>query len=125
MKSPKPNIAYKLDEAGNRIQPGINLDERVPPQVYTSVDQWKPIQPDRFVSLLHQYSTMDKNLDDYLNGLMSSKSFHLSPTTTATIWYMVKEEGSPVSSPVLMTMSYTNGKVICFSSTTYGLDLRD
>lgn len=122
MKRTKPNIAYKLDEAGNRIEPGINLTERVPPQMYTSVHQWKPVQPERFAQLMHHYSTQDENLDDFLNGLMSTKSFHLDATATATIWYTVKEEGSPVSSPVLMTMSYSNGKVLCFASTTYGLE---
>lgn len=116
MKRPLPNIARNV-ETGKET----NLDELIPPQVYTSVADWKPVTPEQFVHLLHGYSTEDKSLDDFNHGLMTATSLILDPTTNCTIWYVPKEVDSPVSSPVLMTMNTVgSNKVVCFASTKYG-----
>ena len=115
MKYPKPTIARNVSTGEERV---IAVD----PAVYTSVHQWKPVTPERFVQLLHGYSTDDVALDDFNHGLMSSMSYHLGRSAEVTIWYVPKEAGSPVSSPVLMTMTAPGGKTLCFSSTQFGVE---
>lgn len=118
MKTFARNIARNL-ETGKEI----DLDRAIPPQVYTSVSDWKPIAPEKFVALLHAYKTQDQNLDEWGNGQMSTKALHLGPRCNAVVHYSVKEEGSGVSSPVLMTITYEDSKrVICFAHLTYGLE---
>lgn len=98
-----------------------NLSKAIPPQVYTSVADWKPIQSDKFVAKLHQFQTLDRNLSRHGNGLMSIKAHHLGPRCTGIIHYSVKTDGSPVSQPVLMSLTYEDiGKVICFEHLKYG-----
>lgn len=93
----------------------------IDPRFYTSVHEWKPVPPERFIQLLHQYQCEDQNSDEYGNGLMHAKAFKLDRETTAIIHYSVKSMGSPVSSPVLMTIDSSNmGKVICFASLRHG-----
>lgn len=117
MKKPQPNIAKNLDTGEE-----INLDDKIPPHVYTSVHQWRPIAPDRFVQMLHAYQCEDRALDEFNHGKMTSKGLNLDATAEAQIFYIPKEVGSPVSSPVLMTMrDGETGKVTCFASTRYGV----
>lgn len=116
MKNPKPFTATD-------VKTGVTRTIDIPPQVYTSVHDWKPIVPERFVALLHTYQTQDRNLDNFNHGLMHQTGYRLDRSTNAVIHYTVKEIDSSVSSPVLMTVTYeTTGKVICFASLTYGLE---
>lgn len=103
------------------LQTGEVKEIWVDPHLYTSVSDWKPVTPERFVALLHEYHTQDRSIDDYGHGVMSTTSYHLDSVTTAVIHYVPKEQGSPVSSPVLMTVTYAHtGKVVCFASLRYG-----
>lgn len=96
----------------------------VDPHVYTSVHQWKPVTPERFLALLHQYTTHDWSIDEFGNGEMSTKSMHLDHQTTATIHYQPKSTGDCVSMPVLMTMEYGGSKArfLAFASTQNGFE---
>lgn len=93
----------------------------IDPRVYMSVSDWKPVTPESFAILMHSYQTQDANRDEFGNGLMSSKVLRLDRETMAVIHYSVKDEGSPVSSPVLMTLFSVGGKnPVCFSSLRHG-----
>ena len=114
--------AFTIPTAKN-LDTGEVREIRVDPHVYTSVADWKPIAPEKFVGLLHTYKTQDHNLDEFGHGLMHAKAFHLGGRCTAVIHYSVKEQDSPVSSPVLMTITYEDSKkVICFAALHYGLE---
>jgi hypothetical protein len=107
-------------------QDGKTRNIEIDPHVYTSVSDWKPIAAERFVELLHRYTTMDKNLDRFGHGLMSQTAFHLSKGVNAVIHYSVKTDGSPVSQPVLMTMNYEDSKrLVHFASIFNGIEAED
>lgn len=91
----------------------------------TSVHQWKPVSPERYAALLHEYQTMDVAMDEFGNGRTSTKAYRLDKNVTSIITYIPKMEGSSVSSPVLMTIRYESPKpkVVCFSSLSYGIDV--
>ena len=90
----------------------------------TSVHDWKPCPPDQFAKLLHLY-TITCGCQHGHEGLFPT-AMKLDRVTTATIWYMPKsgqkETSHGVSSPVLMTVQMSDGKVICFESLKYGLE---
>lgn len=113
------------DVIATRVEDGkeTNLTKAIPPQVYTSVADWKPIPPDKFIALLHAYQTQDQNLDRFGHCLMHQQAHHLGPRCNGVIHYTVKEQDSPVSSPVLMTITYEDTKkVICFAHLHYGME---
>ena len=122
MKTFSRNIATNLDTGKQ-----TDLDAAIPPQVYTSVADWKPIAPEKFVALLHAYMTQDQNLDQWGHGQMSTKALHLGPRCNAVIHSSVKDgTGGGVFSPVLMTITYEDSKrVICFAHLTYGLEAEE
>lgn len=95
----------------------INVD----PHVYTSVHQWIPIPAEKFAELMHHYTTSDPAVDDFGNSQMHFKSMHLAQGVTATIHYLPKGVGDPVSTPVLMSMSYASGKRVYFASLLSGV----
>ncbi len=97
----------------------INVD----PHAYTSVHDWKPIPFDKFVWLLHAYGMQPEATDEFGHSAMHTTMRHLSRGVTSIIHYIPKEAGSAVSSPVLMTLSYESGKVICFASLSYGREV--
>lgn len=96
----------------------LNVD----PKVYTSVHDWKPVQPERFLFLMHAYHMLEEASDEWGHGKIRGDTYHLSGGVTSIIYYVPKDPGSPVSSPVLMSLSYESGKVICFASLTYGME---
>jgi hypothetical protein len=104
------------------LSTGEAREMRVDPHLYTSVIDWKPIPVEQYVTLLHDYQTLDQAIDDYGGGVMSTKAFAMGGDTTVVITYLPKAEGSPVSSPVLMTIRNEKTlKAICFASLRYGI----
>jgi hypothetical protein len=89
----------------------------------TSVHDWKPCPPDRFAKLIHQYTT--ECGDEHGHGALTMTAMKLDRVSTATIFYMPKKGKRPdaVSSPVLMTVSMIDGKVITFESLKYGVNV--
>lgn len=111
---------FKIPTARN-LETGEEKSIDIDPRSYTSVHEWKPVPPERFAQLLHQYQCDDHNSDDYGNGLMHAKAFKLDRETTAIIHYSIKRPGSSIASPVLMTIDSSKmGKVICFASLLHG-----
>ena len=110
----------KIPTARN-VETGEEISIDIDPRSYTSVHEWKPVPPERFTQLLHQYQCDDHNSDMFGNSLMHSKVFKLDRETTAIIHYAVKRPGSSVFSPVLMTIDSSKmGKVIGFASLLHG-----
>lgn len=104
------------DEHGN------TRDCYVDPTAYTSVHDWKPVSGDRFAALMHQYTTMDINIDDHGNGQMHAQSHHLGDAAIVTIHFSRALDHRAVLQPVLMTMGYKGGKLVCFAHLRHGLE---
>lgn len=113
----KPKIGH-VTNASTGATVAVERD----PHHVMAVYQWKPVQPDRFVTMLHAYTILDENLDEWNHGTMHTHSYQVDRGVTSTIWYTVKYPDSGVRSPVLMTLTYANGKTICFASTSFGFD---
>lgn len=110
----------KIPTARN-LETGEEKSIDIDPRFYTSVHEWKPVPPERFIQLLHQYQCDDHNIDDFGNSLMHSKAFKLDRETTAIIHYSVKYPGTGIGMPVLMTIDSSKmGKVISFASLLHG-----
>lgn len=86
----------------------------------TSVADWKPATPERFIKLLHTYEV--ECCDEHGHEALTQTAFKQDHETTGVIFYMPKRGKRPdaVSSPVLLTIRFSNGKVMCFESTKYG-----
>jgi hypothetical protein len=88
----------------------------------TSVHDWKPCPPDRFAKLMHQYTTQYG--DEWGHGALTMTAMKLDRISTCTIFYYPQngDIGKNVRSPVLMTVSMIDGKVITFESLKYGVN---
>lgn len=86
----------------------------------TSVADWKPAPPERFVRLLHTYEV--ECCDEHGHEALTQTAFKHDHETTGVIYYMPKSGKRPdiVSSPVLLTIRFASGKVMCFESTNFG-----
>ena len=115
MKTPQPSIARDLTTGKE-----TNLTEAIPPHVYTSVADWKPVPHTQFAELLHEYMSSDSALDEFNHGRMHTTGYNLDRETEVHIHYIPKSPGDAVSSPVLMTMKRRDMAVLCFASTKYG-----
>lgn len=85
-----------------------------------SIANWRPIQPDRFLSALHgfacDYSDVHGNA-----GIRTTKSMKVDRRATATIYYIPKHGDHEINiySPVLLTLVTRNltgdsEKMLCF-----------
>lgn len=89
----------------------------------TSVHDWKPCAADRFAKLMHEYTT--KCSDEFGHEGLTMTAMKLDHISTATIYYMPKNGKAPdaIRSPVLMTVSMLDGKIVCFESLKYGVNV--
>jgi hypothetical protein len=89
----------------------------------TSVHDWKPCPPDRFAKLMHQYTTQYG--DEHGHGALTMTAMKLDRISTSTIFYYPQNGkiGGNVRSPVLMTVSMIDGKIITFESLKYGFNV--
>jgi hypothetical protein len=88
----------------------------------TSVHDWKPCPPDRFAKLMHQYTTQYG--DEWGHGALTMTAMKLDRISTCTIFYYPQNGilERKTRSPVLMTVSMIDGKVITFESLKYGVN---
>ena len=84
----------------------------------TSVHQWKPCTPEQFTAGLHRASV--DVCDEGGRGGVHHQTAKLDRETIATVWYMPKDRGHAISTPILMSMTVGSGKPVLFVSIEYG-----
>ena len=91
----------------------------------TSVHDWKPLPTDQFAPLLHLFC--HACCDPHGHEGLHMTSVMLDREACATIYYAPKQGWAPdgVRSPVLMTVSMSNGKVICFEHMRHSAAIRE
>jgi len=80
----------------------------------TSVHSWKPCTPERFARLVHAYTT--HCCEEHGHAGLSMTACKLDHETNATIYYRPKQfpQHQGVSTPCLMTVRASDGRVITF-----------